>query len=768
MSKKEVKFNCKVVKCMFNSDNYKIYATEVDKKKYPNIKHNKYDNVTIYGDVHNLVVSQSYEVTAVEQLDKYGYGYNIANIRMDKPKNEEEVYMFLREILSEKQAGVLWQHYPDIIDIILRGEANTVELDKLNGIGEKTFEKIKTKIVENYCIYDLVVEFGGILTMSILKKLYDEYTSVEKLKQELRYHPYKSLTKISGIGFIKADGILLELQRLGKIEFPFDLKSSPQRCASCMEYLLDENQKEGNTKMDLTVLRKQLVKTVPACVQHFVKCLKEPDIYYNKDTLEVSLKTTYDTELQIATALSNANKKPRIWDFDWKSYQNAGEYSLTDEQTNALKCICENNIMILNGFAGSGKSATSAMIIKMLEDNSVSYTLMAPTGRAAKVLSDYTGKPAATIHRGLGYMPKNRWGYDSVCKLPFDVVLVDEFSMTDIFLFLHLCDAIDFNRTKLIIVGDSAQLPSVGAGNLLYDLINSFIIPTVTLNQIFRYAEGGLMKVATDVRNMNPYLYELNNGVAKFGSDYIFMNADNEQSVKCVIGLYRKLLMQYSPEDILVLSAFNKGDCGTIAINNAVQKIANPNYGADKCIKSGDTTYYVNDIVIQIKNNYEAEVDMDDMKMDNNPLNGVSINTTFIPNGMLGKIVDIFDEVNPVTDEHEISAIIDFDGIRVKYSKSEMVMLLLGYAISIHKSQGGSAKIVVLISPSAHTYMMNSNLLYVGLTRTKEKCYHIGNKDTVNKSVKKKENFKRSTFTLDLLQSLKKENERKIKSENHN
>ena len=139
MSKKEVKFNCKIVKCMYNSEDYKIYATDVDKKEFPNIKHNKYDNVTIYGNVHNLVVSQSYEITAVEQLDKYGFGYDIVNVRMDKPKTEEEVYMFLREILTENQAGVLWQHYPDIIDIVLRGEADTVDLDKLKGIGEKTF-----------------------------------------------------------------------------------------------------------------------------------------------------------------------------------------------------------------------------------------------------------------------------------------------------------------------------------------------------------------------------------------------------------------------------------------------------------------------------------------------------------------------------------------------------------------------------------------------------------------------------------------------------
>lgn len=756
MSKKDVKFNCKIVKCMYNSENYKIYAADVDKKEYPNIKHNKYNNVTIYGDVHNLVVSQSYEVTAAEQLDKYGYGYLITNIRMNKPKDEEEVYTFLREILTFDQASELWKHYPDIIDIILKKEENTVDLGKLKGIGEKTFEKIKTKIIDNYCIYDLVIEFGGILTMSMLKKLYDEYASVEKLKQELRVRPYKSLTKISGVGFIKADSILLELQRLGKINFPFDLKSSPQRCTSCIEYLLDENQKEGNTKMDLSALRKQIIKMVPACAQHFVECLKNSEFYYDKDSLEVALKITYDIEMQIANTLFRANKNPRIWNFDWKSYQEVGEYSLTNEQLNALRCICENNIMILNGFAGSGKSATSAMIIKMLEDNGVSYTLMAPTGRAAKVLSDYTGRPVATIHRGLGYMPKNKWTYDNAHKLDYSIVLVDEFSMTDVFLFIHLCDAIDFETTKFIVVGDSAQLSSVGPGNLLYDLINSHVLPTVTLNKIFRYADGGLMKVATDVRNMKPYLPELPNGMLKCGDDYTFINADNENAIKCAISLYTRLLNSYSVEDILVLSAFNKGSCGTVAINNAIQKVANPNYGTEEFIKSGETTYYKGDVVIQIKNNYEATVNLEDIDTENMVSEmGNELAATFIPNGMLGKIVDFFDEFNVITHQYERGTIIDFDGVRVKYSKSEMSMLLLGYAISIHKSQGGSAKVVIMLTPSCHSYMMNSNLLYVGLTRTKEKCFHIGNKDTVNKSTKKKENFNRNTFLLGMLKKLK-------------
>lgn len=752
-TKTEVKFKCKIVKCMYNSENYKIYATDVDEGKYPEIKSNQYGNVSIYGDVHNLILSQSYEVTAVEEMGKYGYGYRIINVRMDKPKNEEEIYMFLREILTDNQASELWRHYPDIIDIVIRGESDTVDLTQLKGIGKKTYERIKNKIIENYCIYDLVIEFGGILTMSILKKLYDEYTSIDRLKEELRIHPYKSLTKISGIGFVKADSILLELERLHKIQFPFDLKTSMQRCESCIEYLLDENQKLGNTKMNMGSLRKQVIKMVPACSEHFIECLKDPDLFYNEKKSDVSLKNTHDTEMEIAIRLSTSNYNPIKWDFDWESYQNTGEYSLTDEQTSALKCICENNIMILNGFAGSGKSATSAMIIKMLEDNNVSYILMAPTGRAAKVLSDYTQKNASTIHRGLGYIPKNKWTYNKNFKLDRDVVLVDEFSMTDVFLFLHLCDAIDFNKTKLIIVGDSAQLPSVGPGNLLYDLINSSIIPTITLNKIFRYGEGGLMKVATDVRNMKPYLCDLNNGIVKFGKDYTFINADNEKSVKCVIDLYTKLLDLYPVEDILVLSAFNKGSCGTTAINNSIQKIANPQYGSDEFIKSGDITYYKGDVVIQIKNNYEASVCMGDVN--------TSINDMFVPNGMIGKIIDINEEFNPATKKREPCAIIDFDGVQIKYNKSEMSMLLLGYAISIHKSQGGSAKVVILISPSCHSYMMNSNLLYVGLTRTKEKCFHIGNKETVNKSVRKKENFKRNTSLLDALKVLQEMNKDK-------
>lgn len=740
MKQENKKFNCIIERCTYDSPDYKVYSAYVDKKQYPEIKHNeKYGNVTIFGNLHHLCETQSYEVTAVEELNKYGYGYKVINIRMDQPKSEEDVYVLLQEILTFNQASELWKHYPDIIDRVITGNTDDIDLNKLKGIKEATFLKIKDKIIQNYALYDLVVEFGGILTISMLKKIYDEYPSIEMLKRKLREDPYKCLTRISGVGFIKADAILLELERTNKIKFPFDLKSSQQRCAACIEYFLIENQNNGNTKMDLRDLRKQVVKLVPTCSQHYVECLKNDYFYYNKETYDIALRKTYDTENYIAERIADANTYKRVWNIDYTKYRNVGDCSLSDEQVSALKCICENNIMILNGNAGSGKSMTSSAIIKMLDDNHKTFRLFAPTGRAAKVLSDYTQCPASTIHRGLGYRPPSDWGYNKECKLDCDVLIIDEFSMTDIFLFAHVIDALDFKKTKLIIIGDSAQLPSVGPGNLLHDFMNSNIIPTISLSKIFRYADGGLMKVATDVRNMKPYLNGIKEKCTVFGNakDYSFIQSANERIVNDTVSLYRKLIKNHKPEDILVLSAYNKGEYGTIVLNKHLQKLANPNISKSSIsMQIGETTFYKDDIVIQTVNNYKAIV-----YIDNQFTYGDDAETTFIPNGMIGKIKLISLQF----------AVIDYDGIEVIYKKSDMQSVMLGYAISIHKSQGGSADTVVLLTPSSHSYMLNSNLIYVGLTRMKKNLYHLGDSNAINRSVKKKENLARNTFMCHFL-----------------
>ena len=303
--------------------------------------------------------------------------------------------------------------------------------------------------------------------------------------------------------------------------------------------------------------------------------------------------------------------------------------------------------------------------------------------------------------------------------------------MVDVYLFYKLLESIDFSTTKLLLIGDSSQIPSVGCGNLLNDFIESKVIPTTTLTRIFRYGEGGLMKVATDTRNSKPYLNNsMKNKMTSFGKgDYIFIDTNSENITKNIVALYKKLLDKgFSIEDIQVLSAKNVGNSGSIELNNEIQKIANPNYAKSKFMKVGDITYYIGDLVIQKQNNYKAKVDDD-------------IEEVFIANGESGIIEDIIDG----------EVIINFDGFRIKYTQSDMQLVKLGYAISIHSSQGGSARIIILCTPKSHTFMLNSNLLYTGLTRMRERCFHFGSINTINIAVKKKANLLRNTFMLQML-----------------
>ena len=748
-SEKEVLFKGRIVRQTYDGGDYKIYAVDVDKNAYPEIQLNKYDNVTILGEIHELGIGIEYEIKAVEQTTKYGYGYKVLNIKRNKPTSASDMFIFLEEILTPNQAETLYRVYPNIVDKVMNNDLDDIDLNKLHGIKEYTFNVIKNKIVENFCLAELVSEFQGLLSLPMLKKLYEKYTSITMIKKKLKEDPYKCLCGLARVGFITADSILLELEKISKekvnsgkpavIEFETELKTSNHRCLSCMLYLLEKNEEEGHTLMTITDLRNQCSKLVPACSHHFVDCMKHESIYYNKDLMVVSLKRTYEIEKYIAEKIiaGLTNIKNR-WDFDYKKYHIVNGCELSEEQLEIVKNVCNYNVCILNGAGGTGKSFSTQAVINMLKDNNKSFRLFSPTGKAAKVLSEYTNEHATTIHRGLGYMPPDSWTFGVDHQLDCDVLIIDEFSMTDIFLFKRILDAINFDRTKLLMIGDNAQLPSVSCGNLLHDFMQFNIIPSATLTKVFRYGEGGLMKVATDVRFCKEYLTGINEQLTWFGAnkDYAFINVGSNIMVKNAVALYGKLLSQgYKVEDIQVLTSYKKGDVGTGVINNAIQKVANPNYGSLECMKIGDTVYFKGDLVIQNVNNYHAELFIDDGWFDDD------INETFIANGETGVVKEVFQNY----------LLIDFDGVVVKYYRADMQMVGLGYCITIHKSQGSSIKVVILLTPQAHTYMLNSNLVYVGLTRMKEKCFHLGNVDTVNIAVKKKANFTRNTFMQNLL-----------------
>ncbi len=747
---KQYKFKGVIIKCTYNTPDYKIYAVDVSKKDYPDIQQNKYGNTSVLGELADLTLGVEYEITAEEQVNKYGTSYKIINIKRDMPTTAEGTYLFLSEILTENQAKVLVENYPTIIQKVKDNDLDDIDLSKLKGIGEKTFEIIKDKIITNFALMDLVIEFKNVLSMSIIKKIYDEYSSIDKLKEKLKSEPYTSLTRISRIGFKTADSIILQLQKENIIDFGYDVKTSPDRCLSCMLYILEENENEGHTNMNLADLRQQCLKLVPSCAEHFVNVIKDDNIYYNKEDMTVALRKTFETEKYIAdTILSNIHNTNNVWDYDVEQYRKVGEFELSNEQIKILDVVCKNNIAILNGFAGSGKTYSTKGIINMLKTNNKSFRLMSPTGRAAKVLHENTNEPASTIHRGLGYVPPNTWMCNEEQPLMCDIVIVDEFSMVDIWLFKKLLEAIDFKHTKLLMIGDNAQLPSVSAGNLLHDFMEANLIPTVTLNKIFRYSSGGLMRVATDTRCCKEYLTkDMKSKATVFGDnqDYMFIDLASELIPKNVVALYKRLLDNgNSIEDIQVLTAKNVGDCGSVQLNNMIQKVANPNYGSEVNMKVGDTTYYEGDLITQVVNNYKAELDINHLSEEERL--ELDFNdeppTAFIANGEIGSIKEVYNTY----------VIINFGGTYIKYYRNDMNMVKLGYAGSIHRSQGGGFNIVILCTPQSHTFMLNSNLLYVGLTRMKQKLYHLGTLQTVNQAVKKKANLVRHTFMQKLLKN---------------
>ena len=1088
---KEYKFSGKVVRCTYNTPDFKIFALDVDKQKYPDIKHTKYGNVSILGELHELTIGVDYDIVAIEQVSKYGISYKVLNIKRDVPTTQEDMQLFLQEILTPNQAKVLYENYPDIVQRVKENRLDDIDLNKLKGIKEYTFNVIKNKIIENFCLADLVIEFQGYLNLSIIKKIYNKYPSIESLKEKLKSDPYKCLCGLAGVGFKTADGLLLDMEKASKkniaegkkpiIEFETDLKSSPQRCLSCLLYLLNENETEGHTKMNLVDLRKECMQLVPTCSHHFVEVVKSPSIYYNKDTMDVALKRTYDLEHQISkTLLYGLNQKSNVWDYNTEKFRNVNGTTLSDEQMKIVENICKYNINILNGAAGCvdcdteffngtewkkmsdyiqgervlqynsdgtanlvnplayiknkcnylwefsgrygldqclsdnhnvvyttktlynkdnkvkfikfselkdihesgkrfygkfittfdyegngvnisddelrlmvaiisdgcfvknnkhrncmvnvkkdrkkqrieyllkqnnieydtyisdkkshegyttyrfyydkllskkypkylyqcnkhqfqiifdeifywdgnfngykqwyssdvenvnfiqfvgtilgykssitkydtrensyidgreiirneptytvyfakrtllglnndvrtpdkwtkfnkyrtkdgyeycftvpshmlilrrngnifitgncGKSFSTQAIINMLKEHKKSFKLFSPTGKAAKVLHDFTNESTTTIHRGLGWTP-NGFIFNKNNKLKCDIVIVDEFSMVDIHLFNSLLEAIDFNTTKLLLIGDNAQLISVGCGNLLHDFMETDLIPTVTLTKVFRYGEGGLMKVATDVRFCKTYLNSsMKSQMTIFGDnkDYTFVDLASEAIPKTVVALYQKLLdMGNSIDNIQVLTAKNIGDCGTAVLNNMIQKVANPNYGSNDNMKVGETTYYKGDLIIQKVNNYKAEIDLNSLHEDErNFYNDIDETpTAFIANGETGVIKEIYNSY----------IIIDFDGICVKYYRNDMNMIGLGYSITIHKSQGSSIDNVILCTPQSHIFMLNSNILYVGLTRMRKKCFHLGTLTSVNQAVGKKANLTRHTFMQQLL-----------------
>lgn len=676
---KTVEFRATPIRPLYNGDNFKIYACEIDAVKYPHIKLNNYNNASILGNFQELTIGVEYQISAIEETGKFGPQYKVNSIKRDLPTDLTSSKIFLEEILTPNQAHNLLESYPDIIDRVIKNKLDDIDLKKVYGIAEKTFEKIKRKIIENFALIDLVEKFKGLITLKVMKKLLEKYKTTTNIINNLIIQPYGCLTRLAGIGFKTADIILLKIDEVSKsgepiITFKEELLTSEDRMRACILYVLSENESDGHTKMLLADLINKCESLTHECMNYFNGVIQEDKyIYYDDKTKYASRMIVYETELYIRDKILELLNVDNKWDIDCGKYEDVDETKLTDQQMCALNGVCENNLMVINGFAGTGKTATVSRITQMLKENNKRFSMFAPTGRAAKQLTIYSKLPASTIHRGLGFRPPNIWTHNESMPLSDDLVIIDETSMVDIFLMKHLLEAINPKKTKVLFVGDSDQIPSVGAGNVFHDIINSNMIPKTTLDKVFRFGEGGIMTASVYIRTSQRYLKNEPLQTLGTNKDYAFINCDQHRIIDNLKNIYSALITQkqVKPEDIFVLSAYNKGEYGTVNINNIIQKIANPLSIDGEGIKVGQTQYYKNDIVIQVVNNYEAIIYNEDYDND-----FVDPDTTLIANGETGRIVDI----------NKDGVIIQFDEIRIIYKLNQLINnIKLGYSISYHK-----------------------------------------------------------------------------------
>lgn len=755
-----VTFDCQLEKCLFQKDGYYIYAMKIDQFKYPDIVVGKYGTTTILGNnLYELEYKQLYHVIAEPKDTKYGISYEVVSISFDQPQTEDDVRNYLMTVLTKNQAEQIMKHYPNIMDLVAQDRVDEIDISRLKYINQRSLDIIIGKIRATSLLVNICAMFYNTISLNVMQKLYGQFGSVDKVKEILREQPYSGLCKLDGVGFRKADDILLKIEEESeaikargeepKFEFKGPLKFSEDRCLACMQYYLDENEQEGNTKMKIEDLKAKVYTYAKETSIFFDKLLENDLFYVDKINHMIGNKSTYNIEKYIAETLLNANKSPILWDFNLEPYKTLGEFKLTEQQRAVQELLCKNNVVVLNGPAGSGKTSSVKSLIQMLNDNHLDFLMSCPSAKAAKVLEKYAGFPATTIHRMLGYQ-SGGFTYCKTNHLQADLIIIDESSMLDIFLAKSVLEAIDFNRTKLLLIGDSYQLSSVGAGNLLHDIINSDICPVSTLTEIFRYSEGGLISVATDTRNGKqflPYIISPETQVIPKGNSFFFCPQSKETCVDYAVKMYLKLAETNSLEDTIVITSQNKGPQGAITINNQIQNAINPkkNENVLQLVREDYTIEYrENDMVMQTVNDYHSIIcdesgyyELDD--------EGGPLYETLIANGESGRIVHVNNQ----------NLVVKFDNHYILRHKSDLDKMSLAYAITAHKSQGSGYKNVIVVTPSTHTYMLNSNLLYVAYTRSRERCFNIGNPKTIAVAIKKKQNLSRETFLQDIIKKIR-------------
>lgn len=690
-----------------------VYRNEENGYTVLNLASNEEDEVTCVGVFQMISEGESLELTGEYTVHpSYGPQFKVQQYSIKAPEDIASIERYLgsgaiKGVGAALAARIVRKFKEDTFRII---EEEPERLAEIKGISERKAQEIAQQTEEKRELRQAMIflqNYG--ISLSLAVKIYQTYQlDMYRIIQE---NPYRMAEDVTGVGFKIADEIA---HRVG-IHLDSDF-----RIRSGIMYVLQQASLEGHTYLPEELLTRRACELLgvdaSGVEKHYMDMAIDRKLILKQSEAEVQIyaSTFYYMELNVAVMLRELNVK---YDFSEtaveqriRKIEQLSELELDEMQRTAVKEAVRSGLLVITGGPGTGKTTTINTIIQYFESEGMDIALAAPTGRAAKRMSETTGYEAKTIHRLLelsGGMDEHA-GFERNEQNPLetDVIIIDEMSMVDITLMHNLLKAV-VAGTRLILVGDVNQLPSVGPGCVLKDIIDSHACNVVRLNRIFRQAsESDIIVNAHKINRGEPV--SLNNK----SRDFFFLKRyDANVIISICIQLIRQKLPKYvnaSPFDIQVLTPMRKGLLGVERLNTILQQYLNPPDGKKAEREHGQTIFRVGDKVMQIKNNYQAEWEI--RSRYNIPIEkGLGVF-----NGDMGIVREINSFSETLTVEYE-------ERRMVEYPFKELDQLDLAYAITIHKSQGSEYPAVIIPLLTGPRMLMNRNLLYTAVTRAR-KC----------------------------------------------
>ncbi len=693
------------------------------------------ESVSIVGSLPQLTQGEVVELEGeFSKHSKYGNQFKVKKSKACKPTTKEGIIKYLSSGLIKGVGPVTARAIVDkfgeaTLDVI---EFNASRLTEVRGISQRKANEIYNAFSEIKKMQNAVMLMQDYdISTNMAVKIYNKYQ--DKTEYILKENPYKLCEDIDGIGFYTADKIAIKLGVSEQSEFRVRagiLHVLKVTCDQVGDTYITKSQLEKEVcnllrisnfaDIDINKVLEQLI------MDSLIKTLNYEDSeivvltkYYNVEKI-----VAYTLNLLNATNKSKNLNIEDLIDF----FEENNQIKMHANQREAVSLAVNEGVSVITGGPGTGKTTIIKCMLQIFKSSRKNVKLLAPTGRAAKRLSESTGEVASTIHRALAvdFLSSNLFIYNQNNKLPYDVIIVDEVSMVDVQLMYYLVRALK-RGAQLVLVGDKDQLPSVGAGNVLADIISSDVIRVCTLTEIYRQDKDSLIIANAHAINEGR-MPVLDNK----STDFFFEQKNNPQDImETVVELTYKRLPTYLKEDsskIQVLSAMKSGISGVDNLNKELQQKINPPSKYKSEIVIEQQVYRLGDRVMQITNNYERAWKKNIYEQGEGVFNGD---------------IGVIDSIEPTTLE---TTILFEDGRYVNYLKKDLNEIVLSYAITIHKSQGSEFEAVIVPVLAGAPMLLTKNLLYTAVTRAKRLVVLVGAKKSIAMMVKNKYTLKRNTL----------------------